>query len=724
MKAFLTSLAEATKRLNFGIIVHNLTDSTTFSIKTGKVRESTIPGSLSIYLADDNCHCSYFSHGEKIVVIYFVRFLLKKQRLVVIVRDTKQRVRVNKFISALINSSYGKSADSNLAEEFLGNFEIEKKEYEQKLQKLSEDTAFEKIVWQREKDEFNTVIAELKSDLENYKVSGLWNKASEEDLTTALETVSKLSGVESKYDSLVREMWGLRNDLDDSRRENLALTGELSALKAYEAAETPDDKEKTLQDSITALKDENTALRRELKEYSEMMTLKDAQIKEQIEELSKQKPIDAAPRTDAIFESEANKIKQELEKQIEKQAAHCAELEKLNTALMEDFNKRGDLLEENRGELAEAQKELLHIRGDLKRLDALKEEVDNALTQAKADIQEQRDVYDRELSRLKAHISDIDAQNSDLAEEVRILKGLKSELFEILDGVVLPIFTIDENDKVIYANKALEAFRGAGGIIGDICHKAVHNRSERCEWCLAEQVRQNEEPVSVSVDSDFDGASSCLEITFVPVMDADGTLIKIAEIITDKTEVSELNESLSKTKEKFKELKVQKTEEFNKLNELNSAFQELTVEHKKIAIRNNKMVKVIERLVAEDKAKELLNARMELTEVRNKLIRANDMVKNYRYQLDEQLIKYSNLNKRTFMQIERLFNTVKGKASLRGEESVAVLSFLSREFERVRKQFIDEEKGLADRKETGEASFESVEEQILKEKFSAKMGEK
>jgi PAS domain-containing protein len=722
MKAFLSSLAEATKRLNFGIIVHNLTDSTTFSIKTGKVRESTIPGSLSIYLADDNCHCSYFSHGEKIVVIYFVRFLLKKQRLVVIIRDTKQRVRVNKFISALINSSYGKSADSNLAEEFLGSFEIEKKEYEHKLQKLSEDAAFEKIVWQKEREEFNTVIAELKSDLENHKVSGLWNKASEEDLTAALETVSKLSGVESKYDTLVREMWGLRNDLDDSRRENLALTGELSARKAYEAAETPNDKEKTLQDSITALKDENTALRRELKEYSDIMILKDAQIEEQAKELSKQKPANAA--TDAIFESEANEIKQELEKQIEKQAVHCAELEKLNTALKEDFNKRGDLLEENRGELAEVRKELLHIKGDLKRLDALKEEAENALAHAKADILEQRDVYDRELSRLKAHISDIDLQNSELAEEAKTLKGLKGELFEILDGVVLPIFTIDGNDKVIYANKALEAFRGAGDITGATCHKAVHNRSERCEWCLAEQVRQNEEPASISLNSDFEGTASCLEITFVPVMDADGTLIKIAEIITDKTELSELNISLSKAKEKFKELKVQKTEEFNKLNELNGAFQELTVEHKKIAMRNNKMVKVIERLVAEDKAKELINARMELTEVRNKLIRANDMVKNYRYQLDEQLIKYSNLNKRTFMQIERLFNTVKGKASLRGEESVAVLSFLSREFERVRKQFIDEEKGLADRKEMGEASFESVEEQILKEKFSAKMGEK
>jgi hypothetical protein len=115
---------------------------------------------------------------------------------------------------------------------------------------------------------------------------------------------------------------------------------------------------------------------------------------------------------------------------------------------------------------------------------------------------------------------------------------------------------------------------------------------------------------------------------------------------------------------------------------------------------------------------------MEITELRNKLFRANDMIKNYKYQLDEQLIKYSNLNRRTFMQIERLFNTVKGKTSLKGEESVAVLSFLSREFERVRKQFIDEEKTLHKKQETGETPFESVEEQILKEKFSVKMGDK
>jgi hypothetical protein len=133
------------------------------------------------------------------------------------------------------------------------------------------------------------------------------------------------------------------------------------------------------------------------------------------------------------------------------------------------------------------------------------------------------------------------------------------------------------------------------------------------------------------------------------------------------------------------------------------------------------MIKVIERLVTEDKAKELINARLDLTELRNKLFRANDMIKNYKYQLDEQLIKYSNLNRRTFMQIERLFNTVKGKTSLKGEESVAVLSFLSREFERVRKQFIDEEKGLQSKKDEEEPTFESVEEQMLKEKFSAKL---
>jgi hypothetical protein len=67
---------------------------------------------------------------------------------------------------------------------------------------------------------------------------------------------------------------------------------------------------------------------------------------------------------------------------------------------------------------------------------------------------------------------------------------------------------------------------------------------------------------------------------------------------------------------------------------------------------------------------------------------------------------------------------VKGKASLKGEESVAVLSFLSREFERVRKQFIDEQNSSHLEKNAAEPAFESVEEQMLKVKFSAKLDNK
>jgi PAS domain-containing protein len=715
VKAFLSSLAETTKRLSFGIIVHNLTDASTFSIKKGEVTESEIPETLSGYLLDDACHCAYFSHDEKVVVIYFVRFVLKKQRLVVIIQDTKQRVRVNKFISALINSSYG-SAGSALSEEFLKNFEIERKEYEYRLQKLSEDTLFEKTVRQKEKDELEAIIKEMKGDLDNYKISSLWDKAREEEFEAAKEAAAKLSGVELKYDSLVREMWAVRNDLDDARRENLALSGEVASLKAYGEAKTEEDKENAAKEELDALKNENIALRREIKEYQEIIAKKDEQIEQQAKETSKQKSYDTAAQ------ESYNEIK-ELKRELEKLSARYLELEKLNEKLKEDFNHRGDLLEECRKELSDAQKELLRKDGDFKKLDALKEEAESALEQTKYDAETQKNSYERELSRLAARISDMEARSVALLEELHSEQTLRGEFQEIFDGIVPPILAIDEDDKVLYANKALEAFGGKTGkvLTGALCYEAAFNSSSRCEWCLAEQVRQNEEPAQVKLSSDDGGRT--LEITFFPIMDIDGTVVKVAEIITDRTEINELNASLSKTKEKLKELKAQKTEDVNKINELDTAFQELSEEYNNTLGRNNKMIKVIERLVTEDKAKELINARMDITELRNKLFRANDMIKNYKYQLDEQLIKYSNLNRRTFMQIERLFNTVKGKTSLKGEESVAVLSFLSREFERVRKQFIDEEKTLREKKED-EPSFESVEEQMLKEKFAAKLGDK
>jgi PAS domain-containing protein len=714
VKAFLSSLAETTKRLSFGIIVHNLTDDSTFSIKKGVVAESEIPETLSGYLLDDACYCAYFSHDEKVVVIYFVRFVLKKQRLVVIIQDTKQRVRVNKFISALINSSYG-SAGSNLSEEFLKNFDIERKEYEHRLQKLSEDAAFEKTLWQKEKDELEDIIKELKGDLDNYKISSLWDKAREEEFEAAREAAAKLSGVELKYDNLTRETWSLRNDLDDARRENLALSGEVASLKAYGEAKTEEERESAAKEELDALKNENTALRREIKEYQEIITKRDEQIEQQAKE-TKQRPNDSAAQDSEM---------KELRRELEKQSARHLEFEKLNEKLKEDFNHRGDLLEECRKELVDAQKELLRRDGDFKKLDALKDEAESALEQTKYDAETQKSSYERELSRLAARVSDLEARGAALLDELHSEQTLRGEFQEIFDGIVPPILAIDEDDKVLYANKALEAFGGKTGkvLIGTLCHEAAFNSSSRCEWCLAEQVRQNEEPAQVKLSSEEGGVSRTLEITFFPIMDADGTVVKVAEIITDRTEITELNTSLSKTKEKLKELKAQKTEDVNKINELDTAFHELSEEYNNTLGRNNKMIKVIERLVTEDKAKELINARMDITELRNKLFRANDMIKNYKYQLDEQLIKYSNLNRRTFMQIERLFNTVKGKTSLKGEESVAVLSFLSREFERVRKQFIDEEKTLREKKEE-EPSFESVEEQMLKEKFAAKLGDK
>ncbi|MDR2400764.1 MAG: hypothetical protein LBD73_03835, partial [Deferribacteraceae bacterium] len=352
MKDFLSSLAETTKRLNFGIIVHNRTDSTTFSIKKGEVSGSELPESISGHIFDVNCHCAYFSHGEKVVVIYFVRFILKKQHLVVIIQDTKQRLRVNKFISALINSLYGNRADTNLTEEFLENFDIERRGYEQRIQKLTEDALFDKALWQREKDELSAVVAELKSDIENYKLSKLWDKASEEEIASLREGAAKLKGIELKYENLVRDMWVIKNDLEDARRENLALSGELSAEKACKEAGSGEEKESAIRAGLEALKNENTALRREIREYSEIIAKKDALLEElnrrqnmgDVKENSNEtQPIN----TDS--ESETDRLRRELEKQF----LRCSELEKLNEKVTGDFSRRGDILEECRKELSE-----------------------------------------------------------------------------------------------------------------------------------------------------------------------------------------------------------------------------------------------------------------------------------------------------------------------------------------------------------------------------------
>ena len=312
-----------------------------------------------------------------------------------------------------------------------------------------------------------------------------------------------------------------------------------------------------------------------------------------------------------------------------------------------------------------------------------------------------------------------------------VLRQSRDKLGELVNGLAQPIFSVGSENKVVTANKALTAFCGAAGadeILGRRCSEAVHNVKEGdCPWCMLEKVRTDGEPVQIPVVVENESQKRHLDILFFPIFDSDKNLLEVAEFITDRTEVVELAHSLIKFKEKLRDFKKARIEDMYEVSEVKKAYQELSAEHERLVEKNGKMLKLIERLVSEDKAKELLKVRRDLMETRNTLIRSNETTKNYRFQLEEQLAKYGDLNRRTFIQMERLLNIMKSKASLTtGEETTTILNFLAREFNLVKKHFIEtREKSDADDQNAKEErakpriSFKYEEEEQLEKRFNA-----
>jgi hypothetical protein len=83
---------------------------------------------------------------------------------------------------------------------------------------------------------------------------------------------------------------------------------------------------------------------------------------------------------------------------------------------------------------------------------------------------------------------------------------------------------------------------------------------------------------------------------------------------------------------------------------------------------------------------ELLKTRNENAELRNKLTRAASALRNYQVNLDESKLRYTELNKKTIYQLERLINVINNKNTLKQPDIEQSLTFVTNEIARVKKE--------------------------------------
>ncbi|MDR0454619.1 MAG: PAS domain-containing protein [Deferribacteraceae bacterium] len=749
---FLTAISVITQTLGFPVLFYDDESGCMLSLHKGDVTETEVPDSIKPYLNDQNTFCTHFSQGGNRMVIYFIRIKADSKTHTVIVQDNKKRARLNRFISALFTVIGQPSSDfdeknieiaekdgiisllEHRVDELSGLLKEKDEDYSGEIKRIK--TEFEIYVQNAETD--ITSAREEKKALEEELVSvknmacaeppadksndlrKLWEEAAMEELARLRASAEKTSELENQINSL-------KTSLADRETEVEKLSAELEQIKNIEILNRMQPEERdavllTLQEKNKELENAYEALKKDSEQSVSA---------EIVAELTRR--LDAATNENETVRREICAAKKELEElgeQVSSDRTLTQTCEILRREL-ENANKLNDRKDENYENalktLVEMQASAHEKDNDISSLRLKITEFNSAVTKYEERCQNMQNLldekeslfsgYEQEMCDMRKTVEDntkqfdVLAKRADSATDLsNMLRKSRDKLSELINGLSQPIFSVNRENKVVTINKALTAFCGAKkatDVVGGKCYETVYKIKNECSWCMLEQVRSGGEPVQISVVVSNDNSERHLDILFLPIFDSEKNLTEVAEFITDKTESVELAHSLIKFKEKLRDFKKARIEDMHEVSEVKKAYQELFSEHEHLTDKNSKMLKLIERLVSEDKAKELLNVRTELMEFRSKLMRANETIKNYKYQLDEQLLRYSDLNRRTFSQMERLLNIMKSKTNLKGDETSTILNFLVREFELVKKHFIDTKK-----KEAGEEKNTDFEEQF------------
>jgi PAS domain-containing protein len=776
-------LAESTKRLPFSIMVYNQSDSEMYSAHKGNYKRISVPSVVKPFLKEEKTHCSYFKRGSEMIVLYFIRFKLPDGKYTVVLQDGKQRLRLNSFISELfihITNPYIADDSAVALAEKDGMISF----LEMQLVELKEQAALreaEYLIAQEEVAELRLASAsweaERKSLIDNEEVKRLWVSAATEEVDKLREDANRLQFVLADLERQRVENQRLKEELAHLKANPLvAVSAEMAtATVATQAAHTstanaPSPVEQELRERLNAiLLEKSMADEKLISKNDQIMSLTKEAERLAVEHSDMQLSLESAISERTVTTAELNVARQQLEiitidkEQIAEKVAlleknteelraaleenrHVAEefeqvklvlqeQQELNTKIDQQYKEVLANIEEHKSLIQDKELELSALSERMSGLNEALSERATQIEQISHELEEKEQAYEEqrvkvdtlteEVEKSTVQVKELSKRSGELAGLNSILRKSRDKFSELVNGVAYPIFTVDENNIVVTSNKAFIKMCGKRSLVevaGKSCFSMV-GQAEACSWCAKDTVREQKNPVRVSVSTGQGSGVRHLDITFLPNLDPEGNVIEIAEMIDDNTENIELMSSVSKFKEKLRDFKRARIEDMNEVQELKRAYMNLSSAHDLLVGKNHKMLRVIERLATEDKARELLTTRTELLELRNKLLRATEMIKNYKYQLDEQTLRYGDLNRRTFLQMEKLFNLIKSKHNMRSDDSLAVLNFLTKEFEHVRRHFIETKKKqeAEDPKLTAlKERVKSSEEKALRAKLSSK----
>jgi PAS domain-containing protein len=291
-----------------------------------------------------------------------------------------------------------------------------------------------------------------------------------------------------------------------------------------------------------------------------------------------------------------------------------------------------------------------------------------------------------DISRQK--VVELEEKNSKIYKAFQSLSEEKVKLENIVNGQYVPLFVINFDYNIVYANDSLVRYlnlRDYKDILNKKCFNAIYQFDEPCKWCKMKEVINLQKQMSLNINTNINNTSYIFDQVMYPVI-LNGKVTEVVELLNDITEYMELITSIKKIDSEKSLISKKNVENIKEISLLKKTYEELYTEYGKAREQLDKLEILVGKLVEFNDVNKVLDVMGQLREVNSKNKILETTLENYVKKIKTYELRIAELSQKAIYGIDRLTNIIKNRKELSGTEFEKVLSFIEKQINTIKKE--------------------------------------
>ena len=285
-----------------------------------------------------------------------------------------------------------------------------------------------------------------------------------------------------------------------------------------------------------------------------------------------------------------------------------------------------------------------------------------------------------EISNIYLKTQEKEEENIKLHSEIEMLLEEKKKLENILNGQEVPLFVIDKQYDIIYANNSLIRLLkcdDAKFLMNRKCYKEIYKKDKPCEWCKMIDVYNLQKQHNQRIDIELDHTKYVFDQMMYPVI-VDGKVISVAETINDITEYMNILESMEKIDMERQSIAKKNIDNIKEIDTLRKTYNELYNEYLKNKDQLDRLNILTSKLVEFNNVQKAIDMVQQLKEYaqENKLL--STKLENYSKKIATYENRINELRQKAIYEVNRLSNIVKNRKEMTNDELRGLIALLEK----------------------------------------------